>query len=113
MTVIVRGRAGAELGRTVVGAAAAALLGAEARLVDQACGQVGMITVHAAVDHRDLAALAAQAERIQTRHPDDSTGLLGRERRARPTAHAAIHCPPGRWPHTEARGVWPDGVRTW
>src|SRR3546814_5481296 len=89
MTVIVRGRAGAELGRTVVGAAAAALLGAEARLVDQACGQVGMITVHAAVDHRDLAALAAQAERIQTRNPVDQTGLIGRERRARSEEHTS------------------------
>src|SRR3546814_16158604 len=90
MTVIVRGRAGAELGRTVVGAAAAALLGAEARLVDQACGQVGMITVHAAVDHRDLAALAAQAERIQTRNLVDQTGLIGRERRARTSEEGRV-----------------------
>src|SRR3546814_1091520 len=93
MTVIVRGRAGAELGRTVVGAAAAALLGAEARLVDQACGQVGMITVHAAVDHRDLAALAAQAERIQTRNPVDQTGLIGRDRRARQIGSANVCTP--------------------
>src|SRR3546814_11951575 len=66
MTVIVRGRAGAELGRTVVGAAAAALLGAEARLVDHACGPVGMTTVHTADDHRALAPHPAPPPRTTT-----------------------------------------------
>src|SRR3546814_6296480 len=64
-------RAGLCRGHVRAAASAAARRAAEAGLVYEAADQVRMVDIHAAVDHRHLAALDAQAERVEAGDPVD------------------------------------------